>query len=472
MVGGRGTMFTGYDPTLHAIALGLLGAAAIVYAVGAAFVLTGLGVVLERARPLARLAGLLTVAPPLVGLACLVLVMEGLGLGYGHGSDVMSRWPDLLSTVAVLTAGAGFLSGLLAGARSLRTAVAVGAPMTLLALFIWAMVAGLGLVVWREESEAARGVWAERAVVRPFLTYLTLFPVVGLLASAVATTAGRSLRTLLGLAPGTPDVTGAMSTAGPHRVASAPAEPRPAATDRAGLSDRVVTERTMADRVTVRPAGARHVPSRPLAPKRAMRALPLDRWPAHALTRGLLIFLGTSGLLTGTCDALRPRARLVASDPVAGTTLATPPALVTLTFTEALDPSSNVNVARTVTVLPTGEELATGGTPVADATGAAALSADGRSLRVRLPPNPPGGLYAVQWAAVRAGNRTERFGHLYFGVGMPVPDHIVRDGVLQERDADPYDRKSAIGGGILLIGLGLALPLLVKRSWTTGTAPW
>jgi methionine-rich copper-binding protein CopC len=203
-----------------------------------------------------------------------------------------------------------------------------------------------------------------------------------------------------------------------------------------------------------------------------MRALPLDRWPAHALTRGLLIFLGTSGLLTGTCDALRPRARLVASDPVAGTTLATPPALVTLTFTEALDPSSNVNVARTVTVLPTGEELATGGTPVADATGAAALSADGRSLRVRLPPNPPGGLYAVQWAAVRAGNRTERFGHLYFGAGMPVPDHIVRDGVLQERDADPYDRKSAIGGGILLIGLGLALPLLVKRSWTTGTAPW
>jgi len=234
----------------------------------------------------------------------------------------------------------------------------------------------------------------------------------------------------------------------------------------------VVTEHTIADRVTVRPAGARHVPSRPLAPKRAMRALPLDRWPAHALTRGLLIFLGTSGLLTGTCDALRPRARLVASDPVAGTTLATPPALVTLTFTEALDPSSNVNVARTVTVLPTGEELATGGTPVADATGAAALSADGRSLRVRLPPNPPGGLYAVQWAAVRAGNRTERFGHLYFGVGMPVPDHIVRDGVLQERDADPYDRKSAIGGGILLIGLGLALPLLVKRSWTTGTAPW
>ena len=467
-------MVTGSDPTLHAIAVGLLGAAALVYAVGTAFVLVGIRVAPERARPLARLAGLLGIAPPMVGLACLVLVMEGLGLGYGHGSDVMSRWPDLLSTVAVLTAGAGFLSGLLAGARSLRTAVAVGAPMTLFALLVWAMVAGLGLVVWRQDPEAARVFWAERAVARPLFTYLTLFPVVGLLASGLATTAGRSLRTLLGLAPGTPDVTatGAMGTAGPHRVAPAPAELRPAATARAGLTDRVVTEHTIADRVTVRPAGAHHVPSRPLAPKRAMRALPLDRWPAHALTRGLLIFLGTSGLLTGTCDALRPRARLVASDPVAGTTLATPPALVTLTFTEALDPSSNVNVARTVTVLPTGEELATGGTPVADATGAAALSADGRSLRVRLPPNPPGGLYAVQWAAVRAGNRTERFGHLYFGVGMPVPDHIVRDGVLQERDADPYDRKSAIGGGILLIGLGLALPLLVKRSWTTGTAPW
>jgi len=197
MVGGRNTMVTGSDPTLHAIAVGLLGAAALVYAVGAAFVLVGIRVAPERARPLARLAGLLGIAPPMVGLACLVLVMEGLGLGYGHAFDVMSSWPDLLPTVALLTAGAGFLSGLLTGARSLRTAVAVGAPMTVLALFIWAMVAGLGLVAWREDSEAARGVWAERAVVRPFFTYLTLFPVVGLLASAAATTA----LTAFGLAP-------------------------------------------------------------------------------------------------------------------------------------------------------------------------------------------------------------------------------------------------------------------------------
>jgi methionine-rich copper-binding protein CopC len=181
------------------------------------------------------------------------------------------------------------------------------------------------------------------------------------------------------------------------------------------------------------------------------------------LLRILFLSLGGLVLATTSCDLLQPRARLTRSEPEAGAILATPPAAVALFFSNALDPSSELRVRRTVTIGPSGEQLATGGTPVARASGPAALGDDGRSLRLLLPAEAGGGLYVADWTATSAAwTHAQRFGSLYFGVGMPVPDFIVRDGVIRERDQNQQDRREAVLAGVVCIALGFLLPRLVS----------
>ena len=160
--------------------------------------------------------------------------------------------------------------------------------------------------------------------------------------------------------------------------------------------------------------------------------------------------------IPSACGLLMQRSLFVSADPAGGVSLSASPSDVTLTFSDDLSPSSRVAVHRTVTLDGTGQQLFSGGTPVADATGPLALGADRRTLRVRLPEGLPGGLYVVEWTTVRARDSDERHGDLYFGVRMPVPRSIRDGGASRERDPSEPDRRETLAGGILAILIGLA----------------
>jgi methionine-rich copper-binding protein CopC len=161
-------------------------------------------------------------------------------------------------------------------------------------------------------------------------------------------------------------------------------------------------------------------------------------------------------MIPAGCDVLTPKARLAASDPVGGAMLSGPPSDVTLTFSDELSLSSKLTVRRTVTLDEAGQQLHTGGTPVADASGSSALGVDRRTLRVRLPEALPGGLYLVEWTTLRASGDGTRYGDLYFGVRMKVPRSIRDGGASRESDPHARDRRELLGGGVLAILLGFA----------------
>jgi hypothetical protein len=119
-------------------------------------------------------------------------------------------------------------------------------------------------------------------------------------------------------------------------------------------------------------------------------------------------------------------------------------------------------VRSTVTLNETGEEHATGDTPVAEAVGVLALGAGRRTLCEGWPAGPPGGLSVVDWTTVRAGGGAERFGDLYFGVGMEVPRFIRDGGGARESERYARDRREALAGGLLLILIGFAWRVYVK----------
>jgi hypothetical protein len=64
--------------------------------------------------------------------------------------------------------------------------------------------------------------------------------------------------------------------------------------------------------------------------------------------------------------------------------------------------------------------------------------------------------------------RAQRFGSFYFGAGMPVPDHILREGTnsLQKKDFEYEEgwRASALGGGFIFILLGLFWKQFPRRT--------
>jgi methionine-rich copper-binding protein CopC len=418
----------------------VLAAAAGLYAVGTIALAIALRAEPARARACARLAGIVKAGPYLVGLACLGFVIDAIDFRPGHEADVLARWPALLPQVAALSAGAGFVTGLLAAARPLRVALAAGGLMAALALLIWAVAAWFLVALWREDatviSDLRRSAPVSFAL---FFKYVLLFPIVTIAASAGGASLGRLLHSLLGLsanadeAGGTPAARQAelAATAEPASLVAPPSGP-------ASLSpEALAPDDVRAGRIP------------PLAMPRPR--VTTARWPGL-----LLVAIGVLLMLPAGCDLLTPKAGLVASNPVGGAMLADAPSEVALTYSGGLSSSSSVRVRRTVTLDAQGREEATGGTPVAESFGSSALSADRRVLRIRLPDGLPGGLYLVEWTAVDVRSGNARHGDLYFGVRMKVP-RFIRDGGAS-RESDPYerDRREMLGGGVLAVLLGLA----------------
>ena len=443
-------MFTGPEPAIRSMLNGFLAVAAVLYAIGAIAIVIAVRAEPMRARFYARLAGIVKAGPLLVGLACLGFMMDAVDLRTGHEADVVTRWPALLPQVAALAAGAAFLAGLLAGARTIRTAIATGGPMALLSALVW-MAAAWFLVSLEREKAGVLGELQRSAPdsVTSFFRYLTLFPIVTILVAGAGACLGRLLHGLLGLPTdeqqgSRPPVVAAaplaFQTVPPFCVAS-PSAPRPP------VSTPSPPPLPTTEPLVPGPAPAWRLP--PLARPRPQALT--ARWPSL-----LLIALGALLMVPAGCDLLTQKARLVASDPAGGVMLSGAPSDVSLTFSDELSPSSTITVRRTVTLDWAGREEATGGTPVADASGESALSIDRRTLRVRLPEQPPGGLYVVDWTSVRARSNDERYGDLYFGVRMEVPRFIRDGGAPRERDPYERDRRAALAGGVILIMIGLA----------------
>ena len=439
-------MFTGPDQTLHSILDGILAAAAALYALGTIAVIAAIRAEPARARNYARLAGVVKAAPFLVGLACLGSVIDAIDLRPQHETDLFARWPALLPQVALLSAGAGFLSGLLAGARPVWVALAAGGPMAAVSLLFcavtgWIFVATGSREGFPPEPELRQAV---PHAVWDFFEYLVLFPIVAVAASASGAGVGRWLRGLLG-PPGDETQSG-RSPAPPPTSPTVPAAPFLQVPELPGTPSFPASLPAPAPTVP-ESAPARELPPFAL-PRPATRAA---RWPGS-----LLFVLGVLLMTPAGCHLLMPKASFVASEPEGGAVLRAAPSDVGLTFSGEVSPSSTIKVRRTVTLDWAGREDPTGGTPVADASGESALSVDRRSLRVRLPEGSPGGLYLVEWRTVRAARGDERYGDLYFGVGMKIPRSI-RDGGAP-RESDPYsrERREALGGGVLAILFGFA----------------
>ena len=85
-------------------------------------------------------------------------------------------------------------------------------------------------------------------------------------------------------------------------------------------------------------------------------------------------------------------------------------------------------------------------------------------------PAPPPETREVGTTTSATSGHARRFGSLYFGVGMPVPDSIVREGVWREEDPGERDRRETMLGGVICIAIGLAWPLLKALSARPGTS--
>ena len=173
----------------------------------------------------------------------------------------------------------------------------------------------------------------------------------------------------------------------------------------------------------------------------------------------LFIGFGLIMVVFGLTDLFQTRPHFVSSFPEPGQSMASPPTAVTVTFSEELSPVSTISVVSTVTEKTSGELSYSGGEKVNTTSAIDIYSPPNRSLKTILQLDLPNGLYRVDWNAVAAKTRAQRFGSFYFGAGMPVPDHILREGTdsLREKDFE-YEkggRASALGGGFIFIFIGL-----------------
>lgn len=416
-------MFSGPDAALQSVLNGLLAAAGAIFAAAALAVVAAIRAEAPRAARYARAAGLAKAAVPLVGLASLGFVIDGIDLRPGHEADVLARWPDLVPRLAGLSAAAGFLAGLLAGARPVASALAAGGPTLALSALIAGATGLLLLAGWRENPEAVQeGLQLAPAGLRTFFAHLALFPLVTMAVAAAAASVGRAVHGLLGIPAG---------TRAPGGTGAAPAEP--------GAPPRPAFPGSHAP---VAGAPARQVEVR--------RRISRTRWPGL-----FFVVFGGLVLIPPACSLLAPRATLVGSNPSGGAMLSGAPPRVGLAFGEAISPSSKATVLRTVTLDGAGRETPTGGTPVAKASGPSAIGADLKSLGVPLPDGLPGGLYRVDWEAVPARGGARRYGDLYFGVGMPVPGFIRRGGAPDEHAADEMELREGLAAGIVSMLVGL-----------------
>lgn len=182
------------------------------------------------------------------------------------------------------------------------------------------------------------------------------------------------------------------------------------------------------------------------------------------ISRVLVLFFGTALFLFGVVDLVIPRARFVSSSPPAGSSVADPPAAVTIKFSSKLSPESRIDVVSTIRLSPSGENDYLDGSSVVTKAGLDPSDASGRSLRADLRPGLHKGLYFVNWRTKSAGWRAVTFGKTPFGVGMPVPEYITQDmgGSVWERHYQQRSRRGALIGGALMLALGLLLPLFKR----------
>jgi methionine-rich copper-binding protein CopC len=182
------------------------------------------------------------------------------------------------------------------------------------------------------------------------------------------------------------------------------------------------------------------------------------------ISRVLLFIIGGVLLIFGVVSLLVPRAKFVSSTPTAGSTIAEPPTTVIVNFSNKLSSESQIDVVSTIRLLPSGEVENLNGRSVVISSGLNAGDPSGKSMRAELRAGLHEGLYFVNWRTKSAPWRAITYGKTHFGVGMPVPEHIIRDsGTIWERSYDFRRRRAALVGGVMLIALAFALPMMGKR---------
>lgn len=175
-------------------------------------------------------------------------------------------------------------------------------------------------------------------------------------------------------------------------------------------------------------------------------------------SRVLLFFFGVALLLFAGVSMLAPRASFASSTPQAGVTVADPPAVVVVNFNNKLSSESTINVVSTIRLSPSGEVEHLGGSSVMVSSALNAEDPTGRSMRAVLKPGLHHGLYFIHWRTKSAGWGFISYGKTHFAVGMPVPEHIKRDGAIWEESYGYRGHRAALIGGMLMIALGFALP--------------
>lgn len=182
------------------------------------------------------------------------------------------------------------------------------------------------------------------------------------------------------------------------------------------------------------------------------------------ILRVLLFFFGAALLLFGAASMLVPRAKFVSSTPSAGSIIGEPPTTVIVNFSNKLSPESRMDIVSTIRLSPAGEVDYLDGRSVVISSGLNAGDSSESSMRAELRPGLHKGLYFVNWRTKSAGWRAVTYGKTHFGVGMPVPEHITRDsGTVWERDYDFRGRRATFIGGVLIIALAFALPMIGRR---------
>ena len=177
---------------------------------------------------------------------------------------------------------------------------------------------------------------------------------------------------------------------------------------------------------------------------------------AHQILRGILLFFGVAMTLFGLWDLLVPRARFVNSDPAAGAAVSDVPSAVTVHFNHRLTSDSHLNVSSTVQRLPSGELEYLDGSSVITKSEIDSADNSGQTLRAHLRPGLHEGLYWVSWNTKVRGWGTSSYGKMAFGVGMAVPEHLIKDmdGTVWERNYQHRSRRATLVGGVIMLLLG------------------
>jgi methionine-rich copper-binding protein CopC len=181
--------------------------------------------------------------------------------------------------------------------------------------------------------------------------------------------------------------------------------------------------------------------------------------------RASLLFLGAVILLCWGVYHLVPRARYVSSNPPPGAVLTEPPETVSINFSNELSPDSEISVASTVTLSPSGESVYGDGKTFTSA-GPDARDPQHKTLSVKLDPALAHGLYWVRWKAVTSAVSAERYGRFCFGVGMPIAANLTRDmrSSFWERNPRFRDYRAVLLAGLLVVAFGVVLPYLPWRN--------